>query len=68
MFAETLTSEAIAGYRNFGCRKLIADYPEAVYPHDPGHDRCFVDLDTPADYARLLARLALPAGSPALAG
>jgi hypothetical protein len=30
-----------------------------VYPHDPGHDRCFVDLDSPADYARTLQRLGL---------
>jgi molybdenum cofactor cytidylyltransferase len=67
VFAESLTNEALAGTRNFGCRKLIADHPEEVYPHDPGHDRCFVDLDTPTDYARVLARLALPASNAALA-
>jgi molybdenum cofactor cytidylyltransferase len=50
----------MAGTRNLGCRKLIAGHPEDVYPHDPGHDRCFDDLDTPADYARLLQRLGLP--------
>jgi molybdenum cofactor cytidylyltransferase len=65
LFAESLVSEAIAGNRNFACRKLIADYPEEVYPHDPGHDRCFVDLDTPEDYAQLLARMALPAAGAA---
>lgn len=67
VFARTLATEAIAGDRNFGCRRLIADYPQEVYPHDPGHDRCFVDLDTPADYARLLQRLNLPATDAALA-
>jgi molybdenum cofactor cytidylyltransferase len=67
VFARSLAAEAIAGGRNFGCRKLIADYPQEVYPHDPGHDRCFVDLDTPADYARLLQRLNLPAADAALA-
>ena len=67
VFAERLAGEAIAGNRNFGCRKLIVDHPEEVYPHDPGHDRCFVDLDTPADYARMLARLGLAAKEKALA-
>jgi molybdenum cofactor cytidylyltransferase len=60
VFDRRLAAEAIAGDRNFGCRKLIADYPQEVWPWDPGHDRCFVDLDTPADYARLLERLNLP--------
>jgi molybdenum cofactor cytidylyltransferase len=67
VFADSLATEAIAGTRNLGCRRLIADHPEEVYPYDPGHDRCFVDLDTPADYARLRARLALPAEDAALA-
>jgi molybdenum cofactor cytidylyltransferase len=67
VFARSLASEAIGGPRNFGCRKLIADHPEEVYPHDPGHDRCFVDLDTPADYARTLQRLGLCAADAALA-
>jgi molybdenum cofactor cytidylyltransferase len=53
--------DALAAGRNFACRKLIADYPDEVYAYDPGHDRCFADLDTPADYARLLERLGLPA-------
>ena len=67
VFAAGFIPEVLAGSRNLGCRKLIADHPEEVYPHDPGHDRCFVDLDTPADYARLLRRLGLPAADPALA-
>ncbi len=67
VFARSLAGEAIAGNRNFGCRKLIADHPAEVYPHDPGHDRCFVDLDTPADYARVLQRLGLAAADAALA-
>jgi molybdenum cofactor cytidylyltransferase len=68
LFDRYLAAEAIAGTRNFGCRKLIADNPDEVYPHDPGHDRCFVDLDTPADYARVLQRLGFAAANPALAG
>jgi molybdenum cofactor cytidylyltransferase len=68
VLAQKHASEAMAGGRNFGCRKLIADYPDEVYAHDPGHDRCFIDLDTPADYARLLERLALPAERAALVG
>jgi molybdenum cofactor cytidylyltransferase len=67
LFDRRLATEAIAGTRNFGCRKLIADHPAEVYPHDPGHDRCFVDLDTPADYARLLQRLGLAAANAVLA-
>lgn len=67
LFDRRLAAQAVAGERNFGCRKLIADYPQEVWPHDPGHDRCFVDLDTPDDYARLLERLGLPAADAALA-
>jgi hypothetical protein len=35
--------------------------------YEPAHDRFFVDLDTPADYAQLRERLGLPAEHPALA-
>ena len=60
LFSSVFAPEVIAGDRNLGCRKLIADHPEEVYAHAPAHDRFFVDLDTPHDYARLLERLALP--------
>jgi len=58
----------IAGERNLGCRRLIADHPDEVFAYAPAHDRFFVDLDTPEDYERLLERLALPAEGAALAG
>jgi len=48
-------SEGITGSLNLGCRKLIDDHPEEVYAYEPAHDRFFLDLDTPEDYARLLA-------------
>lgn len=57
VFASSLAAEAIGGERNFGCRKLIADHPEEVFAWQPAHDRYFVDLDTPEDYARLVARV-----------
>lgn len=60
VFASSHASAVIAGERNLGCRKLIADNPDEVYAYEPVHDRFFVDLDTPRDYARLLERMALP--------
>lgn len=67
VFAASFISEVLAGNRNLGCRKLIADHPEDVYAYEPDHDRFFVDLDTPADYVQLRERLGLPAESTALA-
>lgn len=67
IFAARHVAEVIAGNRNLGCRKLIADHPHDVHPYAPAHDRFFVDLDTPADYANLLQRLSLPADGAALA-
>lgn len=61
VFASGFIPEVLAGNRNLGCRKLIADHPEDVHVYEPDHDRFFVDLDTPADYARLCERLGLPA-------
>jgi molybdenum cofactor cytidylyltransferase len=60
VFASSHTPAIVAGDRNLGCRKLIADNPDEVYAYAPVHDRFFVDLDTPQDYARLLERMALP--------
>jgi molybdenum cofactor cytidylyltransferase len=60
VFASSFIPDVLAGNRNLGCRKLIADHPEDVHVYEPGHDRFFVDLDTPADYARLCERLGLP--------
>jgi molybdenum cofactor cytidylyltransferase len=67
VFASEFVPEVLAGNRNLGCRKLIADHPEEVMAYEPAHDRFFVDLDTPADYAQLRERLGLPAEHPALA-
>ena len=50
-------SPGIAGGLNLGCRKLIDEHPEEVYAYAPAHERFFIDLDTPEDYARLLERL-----------
>lgn len=60
VFASDHAAAVIAGDRNLGCRKLIADNPDEVCAYAPSHDRFFVDLDTPLDYARLRERLALP--------
>jgi len=62
VFSSRFAAAVIAGDRNLGCRRLIADNPDEVHAHEPAHDRFFVDLDTPQDYARLLERLLLPAG------
>lgn len=67
VFAARHIAEVIAGERNLGCRRLIADHPDEVIAYAPAHDRFFADLDTPEDYARLLERLGLPAESAALA-
>jgi molybdenum cofactor cytidylyltransferase len=61
VFASSFMPEVLAGNRNLGCRKLIADHPGEVHAYEPDHDRFFVDLDTPEDYARLRERLGLPA-------
>jgi molybdenum cofactor cytidylyltransferase len=60
VFASSFIPEVLAGSRNLGCRKLIADHPEDVHAYEPHHDRFFIDLDTPEDYARLRDRLGLP--------
>ena len=67
VFSSEFVPEVLAGNRNLGCRKLIANHPEEVFAYEPAHDRFFVDLDTPADYARLRERLGLPAERLALA-
>jgi molybdenum cofactor cytidylyltransferase len=36
---------------------LIAEHPDEVFIHEAAHDRFVVDMDTPEDYARILARL-----------
>jgi molybdenum cofactor cytidylyltransferase len=48
----------LAGNRRLGCRRLIQNNPELVWPRPMDSDHCVFDLDTPEDYARLLSRLA----------
>jgi len=47
----------LAGQRNLGCRKLVADHPDEVFAYEAAHDGFVSDLDTPQDYARILRRL-----------
>jgi molybdenum cofactor cytidylyltransferase len=51
-------AEVIGGHVNPGCRKLIAEPPDEVFIHEAAHDRYMIDMDTPEDYAGILARLA----------
>lgn len=56
-FSASYAAEVISGHVNPGCRKLIAEHPDEVFIHEAAHDRFTVDMDTPEDYARILARL-----------
>jgi molybdenum cofactor cytidylyltransferase len=64
-FSASYAAEVISGHVNPGCRKLIAGHPDEVFVHEAAHDRFTIDMDTPEDYARVLARLGL---STAVAG
>jgi molybdenum cofactor cytidylyltransferase len=55
----------LGGARNLGCRRLIEDNPDLVTPLEMDTDHVVFDLDTPADYQRLLQRLASDAAGPA---
>jgi molybdenum cofactor cytidylyltransferase len=59
VFAAAYAPEVAAGRRLIGCRKLAAEYPDEAYFHEAEHDRFSTDMDTPEDYARVLARLGL---------
>jgi len=58
-FSASYAAEVISGHVNPGCRKLIAEHPEEVFVHEASHDRFTIDMDTPEDYARILARVGL---------
>lgn len=58
-FSASYAAEVISGHVNPGCRKLIAEHPEEVFVHEAAHDRFTIDMDTPEDYARILARVGL---------
>jgi molybdenum cofactor cytidylyltransferase len=55
VFSARHVPAVIAGSTNMACRKLVADHPGEVVLHIPHHDRFFIDLDTPEDYAAALA-------------
>ncbi len=57
VFSASYAAEVISGHINPGCRKLIAEHPDEVVVHEVVHDRYIVDMDTPEDYARILARV-----------
>jgi len=46
----------LAGGRNLGCRRLIQNDPDLVWPLPMPNDHCVFDLDQPADYQRLRFR------------
>ncbi|SDH23091.1 nucleotidyltransferase family protein [Paraburkholderia phenazinium] len=58
-FSVSYAAEVVSGHINPGCRKLIAEHPDEVFIHEAAHDRFTIDMDTPEDYARILARLAV---------
>ena len=58
-FSASYAAEVISGHVNPGCRKLIAEHPEEVFVHEAAHDHFTIDMDTPEDYARILARVGL---------
>ncbi len=43
--------------RNLGCKRLIENNPDLVTPLEMDNDHVVFDLDTPADYQRLVQRL-----------
>jgi len=56
-FAASYATEVINGHVNPGCRKLVAEHTDEVFVHPATHERFTIDMDTPADYADILARL-----------
>ncbi|PLZ04052.1 nucleotidyltransferase family protein [Burkholderia sp. WAC0059] len=62
LFAASYTPEVVNGHVNPGCRKLIAEHGDEVFVHEAAHDRFTTDMDTPEDYARIVARLGGEAG------
>ncbi|KXU82185.1 molybdenum cofactor cytidylyltransferase [Paraburkholderia monticola] len=57
VFSASFAAEVASGHVNPGCRKLIAEHPDEVFIHAAAHDRFALDMDTPEDYARVLARV-----------
>ena len=57
VFDAAYAPEVSAGRRLIGCRKLAEQYPHETWYHEVDDDRFSSDMDTPRDYARVLARL-----------
>ncbi|AXK65131.1 nucleotidyltransferase family protein [Burkholderia sp. IDO3] len=57
LFAASYATEVSSGHINPGCRKLIAEHPDEVFVYRAAHDRFVQDMDTPEDYARIVARV-----------
>ena len=66
LFASSYVHDVAVGERHIGCKKLANEYPNDVFRHGVAHDRYVTDMDTPADYARVLERLS--AREPATVG
>ncbi len=47
----------LAGSRDVGCRQFMEANPDLVYTHEVQADHVVCDVDTPADYETLLARI-----------
>ena len=63
VFASSYVHEVAMGKRHIGCKKLANEYPEDVFRYDAKHDRFTSDMDTPAEYRRMLERLGLGTAS-----
>lgn len=57
LFAASYVHEVAMGERHIGCKKLANEYPDDVFRYEAEHDRFTTDMDTPAEYARVLERL-----------
>lgn len=57
LFAASYAPEVVSGDLNPGCRKLIAEHGDEVFLYAAAHDRFCVDMDTPDDYMRIVARV-----------
>jgi molybdenum cofactor cytidylyltransferase len=57
LFASSYCPEVVGGRLNPGCRRLIAEHGDEVFLYAAAHDRFCVDMYTPADYLRVVARV-----------
>jgi molybdenum cofactor cytidylyltransferase len=66
VLAECRRQHIVAGDRDLGGKRPIDQNPDLVWPYPMENDHCVFDLDTPGDYARLLARLGNQQSRPSL--